>query len=75
MRRTVTLAAIATAICISAAASAQNVLVNGDFEANPPQSFGNNIGWSISPWVLGTGNNSLGGQSKPAINRHLKTGH
>lgn len=58
MKGNVTLAAIATAICISAAASAQNVLVNGDFESNPPPNFGNNIGWSISPWVLGSGNTS-----------------
>jgi hypothetical protein len=34
----------------------QNVLVNGDFETNPPPNFGNNIGWSIAPWVLGSGN-------------------
>lgn len=58
MRRNATFAVIATAICISAAASAQNVLVNGDFESNPPPNFGNNIGWSISPWVLGIGNAS-----------------
>ena len=58
MKGNVILAAIATAICISAAASAQSVLVNGDFESNPPPNFGNNIGWSISPWVLGIGNAS-----------------
>jgi len=58
MRRIVTLAAIVTAMCISTAAFAQNVVVNGNFEASPPPVNGNNIGWSISPWVLGTGNSS-----------------
>lgn len=58
MRGIVTLAAIVTAMCISTADSAQNVVVNGDFEANPPPNLGNNLGWSISPWVLGTGNSS-----------------
>jgi hypothetical protein len=38
-------------------AFAQNILVNGDFETNPPAtSCGNTIPWPISPWVLGTGN-------------------
>jgi hypothetical protein len=47
-------------------ASAQNILVNGDFESNPPKPpcasppgcFGNNIGHSITPWMLGPGNQS-----------------
>lgn len=49
------LAIIATVICISTAAFAQtNVLVNGDFESNPPTGCGNHIPWSILPWVIGT---------------------
>lgn len=39
-------------------AMGQNVLVNGDFETNPPSAFGNNIGYSIAPWVLGSGQTS-----------------
>ena len=34
------------------------VLTNGDFEQNPPNNYGNNTGWDISPWVLGGGNSS-----------------
>lgn len=37
---------------------AQNILVNGDFESNPPSNFGNNIGHSVTPWILGPGNSS-----------------
>lgn len=55
MLRNATLVAVAAAIALSGAALAQNVLVNGDFESNPPASFGNNIGHSIAPWVVGTG--------------------
>jgi hypothetical protein len=40
------------------AAAQQNVLVNGDFETNPPSAYGNNIGYSIAPWTLGTGQTS-----------------
>ncbi len=58
MKKSMFLAVVALATCISAAASAQNVLVNGDFESNPPPNLGNNIGWSISPWVLGGGSAS-----------------
>jgi hypothetical protein len=39
-------------VCASGAALAQNVLVNGNFELNPPTTFGNNIGYSIAPWTL-----------------------
>lgn len=39
----------------AAAAGQQNVLVNGNFELNPPPNLGNNIPWSIAPWTLGTG--------------------
>lgn len=35
-----------------------NVLVNGDFESNPPPNFGNNLNHSILPWVLGAGSGS-----------------
>ncbi len=31
-----------------------NVLVNGDFETNPPANMGNNVNHSIAPWNLGT---------------------
>ncbi|WP_457645460.1 peptidoglycan-binding protein [Profundibacter sp.] len=31
------------------------VLTNGGFEQNPPGGYGNHIGWDISPWVLGGG--------------------
>ena len=37
---------------------AQNILVNGGFESNPPSGLGNNIGHSVSPWTLGSGNSS-----------------
>ncbi len=58
MGRKALLASLA-AIAFAAAASAQpNVLVNGDFETNPPATNGNNSGYSISPWVLGSGNQS-----------------
>lgn len=52
----VMLAVSATLLC--GTAFAQNVLVNGDFETNPPAALGNNIGHSIAPWVLGTGDQS-----------------
>ncbi|MBK8391776.1 MAG: hypothetical protein IPL23_21955 [Saprospiraceae bacterium] len=39
-------------------AQAQNILDNGDFESSPPTSFGNNIGFSVTPWILGPGNSS-----------------
>jgi hypothetical protein len=45
-------------LAVQVSASGSNVLVNGDFESNPPPNLGNNIGWSIAPWVLGTGNQS-----------------
>lgn len=37
---------------------AQNLIANAGFENNPPTAFGNNIGHSISPWILGPGNTS-----------------
>jgi hypothetical protein len=58
MIRSIALTA-ALAVLLGAAASAQqNVLVNGDFESNPPPKFGNNKGHPIDPWVLGTGDQS-----------------
>ena len=41
-------------IATEASGNGPNVLVNGDFESNPPPNLGNNIGWPITPWVLGT---------------------
>jgi hypothetical protein len=43
----------AVAFLTTEAFAAGNVLVNGDFESNPPPNLGNNIGWPITPWVLG----------------------
>lgn len=40
------------------AQNGQNILINGDFESNPPTSFGNNINHSVAPWTLGSGNQS-----------------
>jgi hypothetical protein len=37
---------------------AQNVLVNGGFEASPPTGLGNHVGFPINPWVLGSGQTS-----------------
>ena len=37
---------------------AQNIIVNGGFENNPPSNNGNNIGWQVNPWKLGPGNRS-----------------
>ncbi len=51
-------AALAVAAgCALAAGGAQaaNLIQNPGFEDNPPSSFGNNIGWSISPWIVGGG--------------------
>jgi hypothetical protein len=47
--------AILTAALFTSIAFGQNVLVNGDFELNPPSTTGNNIPWSIAPWTLGAG--------------------
>jgi hypothetical protein len=40
---------------VASGATAQNLIQNPDFETNPPPNFGNNIGWSIAPWNVGTG--------------------
>jgi hypothetical protein len=51
--RVVIVSAVAL-VTTEASATGPNVLVNGDFENNPPPNLGNNIGWPIPPWVLGT---------------------
>lgn len=60
MRRNAIFAAIVTVVSLSAtAAFAQpNVIVNGDFESNPPPGFGNHVNYSISPWKIGPGDQS-----------------
>ena len=35
--------------------SAQNLIQNPGFEVSPPSNFGNNVGHSIAPWVIGAG--------------------
>ena len=40
------------------AQNGQNILTNGGFESNPPTNMGNNIGHSVAPWTLGSGNSS-----------------
>jgi hypothetical protein len=50
--------AIVVSLLITGGAFAQNVLVNADFETNPPPNFGNNIGYPIPPWTLGAGQTS-----------------
>lgn len=57
-RNTALAVAVVTFINVSAASAQPNVLVNGDFESSPPPNLGNNIGHSIAPWVLGSGNQS-----------------
>jgi hypothetical protein len=54
-KRTLTLFAVLYLGLASLASAQTNVLVNGDFELNPPPGFGDNRGHSIFPWVLGTG--------------------
>ena len=44
------------AMCLSGfEAAAQNLIQNPGFEVNPPSNFGNNVGHSIAPWVIGDG--------------------
>jgi hypothetical protein len=54
MRVRILLWAVIALFCASAV-FAQNVLVNGDFETNGPLNNGNNIGASVTPWVVGSG--------------------
>lgn len=39
-------------------AGAQNLIANPGFEDNPPPGWGNNIGYPITPWILGPGDDS-----------------
>ena len=48
--------ALAFSASMVVSANAAPVLTNGGFEQNPPSSLGNNIPHSITPWVLGSGN-------------------
>ena len=50
--------ALLALVLVAPSVAAQNLIVNPGFENNPPPSFGNNIGHSITPWVLGGGNQS-----------------
>jgi hypothetical protein len=43
-------------IATTAFALGPNVLVNGDFESYPQSSWANNIGGTVTPWVVGAGN-------------------
>ena len=43
-------------IATTAFALGPNVLVNGDFESYPQSSWANNIGGTVTPWVIGIGN-------------------
>lgn len=52
------LCAAAGLLSLAQGVSAQNLIVNPGFENNPPPNFGNNIGYPINPWILGTGNTS-----------------
>ena len=52
------MASYVTLLLAPSLTSAQNVLVNGDFESNPPNKLGNNVNYSIAPWVLGIGQQS-----------------
>jgi peptidoglycan hydrolase-like protein with peptidoglycan-binding domain len=54
MIRFIALAALAVLINVTSAL-AQPVLTNGGFEQSPPNNYGNNISWSIAPWVLTSG--------------------
>lgn len=56
--RHLALLAVAALLFAPAMAGAQNLIANPGFENNPPPNMGNNIGWSISPWILGPGDDS-----------------
>ncbi|PCH98340.1 MAG: hypothetical protein COB84_02270 [Rhodobacteraceae bacterium] len=47
------------ALGFATTAFAQPVLTNGGFEQSPPNNYGNNINWSIAPWVLGAGQTNV----------------
>lgn len=55
---------LAMFICASgaltiSAANAQNILANPGFESNPPTSLGNNLGYSVTPWILTGGGTNV----------------
>jgi hypothetical protein len=50
------LAAVLFLGALATDANAANLIQNPDFEAAPPANLGNNIGHSIAPWIVGTGN-------------------
>lgn len=52
------LAGAVAALFSALPAVAQNLIANPGFENNPPPAFGNNIGYGIAPWVLGSGQTS-----------------
>lgn len=58
MMRTSKAALFLATVVMSVAVSGQNVLVNGDFELNPPSANGNNVNHSIAPWILGPGDDA-----------------
>lgn len=49
------LLSFAATVLGSAASAQSNVLVNGDFESNPPAQMGDHPGYPITPWVVGQG--------------------
>ena len=62
--RTLGLRGLAMLICAIAAfaispAYAQNIIVNGGFENNPPAALGNNLGHSVTPWILTGGGTNV----------------
>ncbi len=54
-RRCFVFLALAPLLSVTTLSQAQNLLVNGDFEAVVQPNFGNNIGGNISPWMIGGG--------------------
>ena len=51
-----------------------NVLVNGDFESNPPSNLANNIGWPIPPWVLGASGQTSNVVTVDSVNNYGTNG-
>jgi hypothetical protein len=58
-------AALVAAVLLFPSAVSANVLINGNFESNPPATNGNHLGWSVAPWVVGT----LGTSNQPNVVR------
>lgn len=55
LHRLLATAVIASLMLLASSANAQNLLANPGFETNPPASFGEHVGYSISPWILPAG--------------------